>query len=97
MKQQRSGVVTVLALLAAATAAATLARLALAFDRWRWSALCERICGPYLPIELSPAALVQWRQALDWMSPLAQAGALCALLLALLFWLHAAQPAPGNG
>jgi hypothetical protein len=60
---------------------------AIAFDRFQWAALCERICGPFT----LPEHVDALRRSMDWQTPLAWA-ATGVGLLALLLAVQRARP-----
>ena len=57
--------------------------LVLAFERWRREWICARVCGPFLPADLSGRERAALLRAMDWQSPLAVAAAAALVLLAL--------------
>jgi hypothetical protein len=66
--------------LAAAALLLAVLGAATAFDRVRWAAVCERMCGPFA----LPEQVEALRRSMDWQTPLAWAAAGACLLVLLL-------------
>lgn len=81
--RQRSHRASAAVLLAAPALCLLASSLVLAFERWRWAWICVRVCGPFLPADLTHREREAFLRAMDWHTPLAAAAAAALVLLAL--------------